>query len=242
MASPTRRGRRRSLRQEPPRPVRGVRALRRRLSGPLSMVPELGPAAAGERVGADPVRRARPGRAHLLRGHPPGLRQRDDGGREAGSAHQPQQRHSVRDDRRLGAALRALQAPRGRAPPLPRAGGQHRCLGDRRPHRPRDRGGAPFVPAAIAGEIARMRGATLYETIGDAPWWIAAAAILLMGAVTMPWGGRLAGRSRLARLDGFLARFESRARREVGPTCDERRRSGENADRAGQPAATSCGE
>ena len=46
----------------------------------------------------------------------------------------------------------------------------------------------PFVPAAIAGEIAWMRGATLYETIGDAPWWIAGAAILVMGAVTMRWG------------------------------------------------------
>jgi len=44
----------------------------------------------------------------------------------------------------------------------------------------------PFVPSTVSGEIAWMRGTTLYERIGDAPWWIAAAAILAMGAVPAP--------------------------------------------------------
>jgi apolipoprotein N-acyltransferase len=40
-----------------------------------------------------------------------------------------------------------------------------------------------FVAATIVGEVAWMRGSTLYEAMGDAPWWMSALAILAMGAL-----------------------------------------------------------
>jgi apolipoprotein N-acyltransferase len=54
----------------------------------------------------------------------------------------------------------------------------------------------PFVAATLTGEIAWMHGTTLYETIGDAPWWLCAAAILAMGAVQAPRGERRGARRR----------------------------------------------
>jgi apolipoprotein N-acyltransferase len=40
-----------------------------------------------------------------------------------------------------------------------------------------------YVQATVAGEVAWMQGSTLYEAIGDAPWWVSALAIVAMGAV-----------------------------------------------------------
>jgi apolipoprotein N-acyltransferase len=45
------------------------------------------------------------------------------------------------------------------------------------------RSAPPFVAATVAGEIAWMHGTTLYERIGDAPWWLSSVVILVMGAV-----------------------------------------------------------
>jgi hypothetical protein len=40
-----------------------------------------------------------------------------------------------------------------------------------------------YVAATVVGEVAWMRGSTLYESNGDAPWWMSALAILAILAM-----------------------------------------------------------
>jgi apolipoprotein N-acyltransferase len=46
--------------------------------------------------------------------------------------------------------------------------------------------GATFDTEAIPGDVAFLSGGTVYEAIGNVPWWIAAVAIGLMAFVSRP--------------------------------------------------------
>jgi apolipoprotein N-acyltransferase len=46
-----------------------------------------------------------------------------------------------------------------------------------------------FREAALAGEVAWLRGKTAYEHLGDVPWWLVSLATLVMAFVKRP-GGR----------------------------------------------------
>jgi apolipoprotein N-acyltransferase len=49
-----------------------------------------------------------------------------------------------------------------------------------------------FVEAALAGEVAWLRGKTVYEVLGDAPWWLVSLLTFGMAFVRRP-GGRSTG-------------------------------------------------